>query len=270
MNDSSHHPDTASRPAHEEQTPPASAPPPRRGIGCLGVTLIVLATMLVTLIAGAIVVRYLLFTDHFEPVTLDEQEQVILDRKLAAVGVAPGDRPAHPDARTRPDDSTSAGDRFGTRPDEFDSSGRLKPERYGEADAPREVRFDERELNAIIARDPETARQLALDLSQDLVSVKLLMPLPPDFPIMGGQTVRVTAGAQVRQTVGPTGEPRLSVIVTGVSLWGVPLPNAWIGGIKGVDLVEQFGDDPGFWQALAEGVETVRVVDGELVVKLAE
>ena len=240
--------------------PHETPPPPKRGIGCLGVTLIVIATMVVTLIAGGLAVRYLLFADQFEPVTLDTEEQATLDRKLAAIGIETGD-PAPP---------ASAGDRFAPRPEEFDAGGRLKPERYGEADAPREVHFNERELNAIIARDPELARRLAIDLSQDLVSVKLLVPLPPDFPVMGGQTVRVTAGAQVRQTVGPTGEPQLSVIVTGVSLWGMPLPNAWIGGLRGVDLVEQFGDDPGFWQALAEGIEEARVDEGELVVRLAE
>ncbi len=247
-------------PDDNQPTPPAQTPAPKRGIGCLGVTLIVIATMLVTLIAGGLAVRYLLFADHFEPVTLDAEESAELDRKLTAIGVQTEDTPS----------PATDEDRFAPRADEFDEEGRLKPERYGEADAPREVHFGERELNAIIARDPELARRMAVDLSQELVSVKLLVPLPPDFPVMGGQTVRVTAGAQVRQTVDPDGQPRLSVIVTGVSLWGVPLPNAWIGGLKGVDLVEQFGDDPGFWQTLAEGVERVQVEEGELVLELAE
>ncbi|MGM0517405.1 MAG: arginine N-succinyltransferase [Pseudomonadota bacterium] len=238
----------------------SSPTPPRRGIGCLGVTLIVIATMVVTLIVGAVAVRYVLFADQFEPVTLDEQEQAVLDDKLTAIGVQTGE----------PAPAASGDDRFAPRAEEFDAEGRLKPERYAEADAPREVHFDERELNAIIARDPELARRLAIDLSQDLVSVKLLVPLPPDFPVMGGQTVRVTAGAEVRQTIDPNGERRLSVIVTGVSLWGMPLPNAWIGGLRGTDLVEQFGDDPGFWQALAEGIDEARVDEGELVVKLTE
>ncbi len=254
MNQSTRPPDA------DQPTPPPQPPRSRQGIGCLGVTLIVIATMLVTLIAGGLAVRYLLFADHFEPVTLDAEETAELDRKLAVIGVE----------TEGTSDRARTDDRFAPRAEEFDAEGRLKPERYGEAGAPREVHFDERELNAIIARDPELARRLAVDLSQDLVSVKLLVPLPPDFPVMGGQTLRVNAGAEVRQTIGPGGEPKLSVIVTGVSLWGMPLPNAWIGGLKGVDLVEQFGDDPGFWQALAEGVERVQVEEGELVLELAE
>ena len=228
----------------------------RISVGPLGITLIVLATVAITLAAGVIGARYWLFPERFEPVQLDAAEQQVLDQKLASLGVQT-ERPR-------------ADDRFAPRPEEFDAEGRLSPEPYRDADGPRKVHFDERELNAIIARDPELARRLAIDLSRDLVSVKLLVPLPPDFPVMGGQTLRLNAGAEVREVATPGGQTRLAVIVTGVSLWGVPLPNAWIGGLKGVDLVEQFGDDPGFWQALADGVESVQVEEGELVLRLAE
>lgn len=241
-------------PANSPEQP--GTPPARRGLGCLGVSLVILGTMIVTLVVGALVARYVLFPDRFEPVQLDAAEQQVLDHKLASLGIR--------------NDRTPADDRFAPRAEEFDAEGRLRPEPYEGAAGPREVHFDERELNAIIARDPELARRLAVDLSRDLVSVKLLVPLPPDFPVMGGQTLRLTAGAEVREVPATGGGTRLAVIVTGVSLWGVPLPNAWIGGLKGVDLVEQFGDDPGFWQALADGVESVQVEEGELVLRLAE
>ncbi len=248
---------------NQPNQPPATDEPsrrpgqPRRGIGCLGVSLIIVGTMIVTLVVGAIAVRYYLFPNQFEPVELNATEQQTLDDKLAAIGVQPDQPPPR------------AGDRFSSQPEEFDEQGRLKPEPYREKDAPREVQFDERELNAIIARDPEMARRLAIDLSEDLVSVKLLVPLPPDFPFMGGQTLRLNAGAEVQQIPTPVGS-RLAVIVTGVSLWGVPLPNTWIGGLKGVDLVAEFGSEPGFWQSLADGVESVQVEEGQLVFRLAE
>ncbi|HSH85479.1 MAG TPA: hypothetical protein VK979_10045 [Guyparkeria sp.] len=235
---------------------------PRRGMGCLGIGLIVLGTILVTLLVAAIAARFLLFPNHFKPVQLNVAEQQALDQKLAVIGI----RAERELSKEQPPST----DRFAPRPEEFDASGRLRPEIYQEASEQREVRFGERELNALIASDPEMARRLAIALSDDLVSAKLLVPLPPDLPIMGGQTLRLTAGAEVRQRPGPDGKPRLAVIVTGVSLWGIPLPNAWIGGLRGIDLVEQFGDDPGFWQALDAGVESVRVEDGELVLQLAE
>jgi len=51
---------------------------------------------------------------------------------------------------------------------------------------------------------------------------------------------------------------------------GVPIPNAWLGGLKNVDLISEFGTDPGFWQSFSEGVEDVRVEDGRIKVKLKE
>ncbi len=60
------------------------------------------------------------------------------------------------------------------------------------------------------------------------------------------------------------------VMLKGVSLWGVPIPNAWLGGIKNVDLVEKFGDESGFWELFAAGVENIRVEEGNLSIKLKE
>ncbi len=51
---------------------------------------------------------------------------------------------------------------------------------------------------------------------------------------------------------------------------GVPVPNAWLGGIKNVDLISEFGQDEGFWKAFADGVQNIQVVEGDLVIKLKE
>jgi len=38
---------------------------------------------------------------------------------------------------------------------------------------------------------------------------------------------------------------------------GVPIPNAWLGGIKNIDLVKEFGADKGFWKTFSDGVENL-------------
>jgi len=58
--------------------------------------------------------------------------------------------------------------------------------------------------------------------------------------------------------------------LTGVSVWGVPIPNAWLGGLKNVDLVGEFGGQEGFWKSFADGIEYVQVTDGQVIVKLKE
>ena len=60
------------------------------------------------------------------------------------------------------------------------------------------------------------------------------------------------------------------VILRGVSVMGVPIPNAWLGNLKNVDLVEEFGGRPGFWQSFSAGVETIAIEDGRLLIELKE
>ena len=42
-------------------------------------------------------------------------------------------------------------------------------------------------------------------------------------------------------------------VLKGIRVWGVPLPKAWIGNMKNVDLVKEFGGAGGFWQAFNGG-----------------
>jgi len=51
---------------------------------------------------------------------------------------------------------------------------------------------------------------------------------------------------------------------------GIPIPNAWLGSIKNVDLVREFGGQGGFWDLFSRGVEDIRVLNGSLFVKLRE
>ncbi len=142
---------------------------------------------------------------------------------------------------------------------------RLEPEPYSEEGASREIALTERELNALLARNTDLASRLAIDLSKDLASAKLLITLDEEAPLLGGETVKVTAGLELRYSAG-----RPVVALKGVSIWGVPIPNAWLGGIKNVDLVQEFGYEAGFWQGFAAGVDDLQVEEGVLKIRLKE
>jgi hypothetical protein len=107
------------------------------------------------------------------------------------------------------------------------------------------------------------AKKLAIDLSDDLASAKLLVPLDPELPLFGGKTLKVTAGMELRYN-----NQRPVAILRGVSIWGVPIPNAWLGGIKNIDLFQEFGMDQGFWYTIAAGVEDIHIEDGKLTIQL--
>lgn len=194
-------------------------------------------------------VRTYLYASPLEPVALSQKEQRKLDDKLVSLGLDPVD--ILPDAKRSPD--------------RFDADGRLIAERYSEQGASRRVRLTEKELNALVASSPELASRFAIDLSQDLASAKLLIPVDPDFPVLGGKTIRVTAGLELDYR-----EQRPVVILRGVSVMGVPVPNAWLGNLKNVDLVREFGGRPGFWQSFSAGIETIAIEDGRLLIELKE
>ncbi|MFT6387855.1 MAG: hypothetical protein ACJAUP_001227 [Cellvibrionaceae bacterium] len=56
----------------------------------------------------------------------------------------------------------------------------------------------------------------------------------------------------------------------GISASGESDPNAWMGNLKNIDLMNEFGGGSGFWQSLADGVDFIKVSEGKLVVKLNE
>ncbi len=225
-----------------------AAAPEKSGFSGAQVLLIVLLTVLVT--AGGCYWAYRTYINpaDFKPVQLSQKEQSRLDQKLQKLGINP--RELLPNA---------------PRQDQFDGDGRLIPEKYVENADKRDVRLSERELNAIVASNPDLASRFAIDLSDDLASAKLLIPMDPDFPVMGGRTLRINAGLEVAYG---NGQP--VVKMRGISVMGVPLPNAWLGNLKNVDLVSEFGDDPGFWNAFAAGVDLVEIEDGEIHIKLKE
>jgi len=215
----------------------------KSGFSGMQVLVIVLVTILLTIGITVWIVRTYVFPGEFKPVELNAREQQVLEDKLGRL------------------------ESFGAR---RGSSGGadvtdMTPEPYSEENANREIFFTEKELNGLIASETELATRVAVDLSDDLASAKVLIPVDPDFPVLGGKTLRVNAGVELAYTDG-----RPIVVLRGISVMGVPVPNAWLGNLKNVDLVQQFGSDAGFWKAFADGVEFIRVEDGELLIKLRE
>ena len=224
---------------------------PTRSGGFRGIHIlwIVLATIVLTMAVTFWVVRTYIYAKDFQPVELSAGEQQRLDAKLRVLGYEPG---------------PAASARNGPASRESDEEW-LRSERYNEAGARREVRFSERELNAMVANNRDLAKKLALDLGDDLVSARLLVPVDPDFPILGGKTLRVSTGVEMAFR-----DAKPVVILKGVSIMGIPIPNAWLGGLKNIDLISEFGDEKGFWSAFADGVENIRVEEGQLKVELKE
>ena len=201
-----------------------------------------LLVLIVLVVVGYWVVTRYLFPDAFTPVELNASEQQQLDRKLERIA---GNAARVSSAST--------------------AATPLEPEPYSEDGASRDIHFSEKELNALLAKNTSLASKLAIDLSDNLASATMLIDLDPELPFIGGNTLKVTAGMELKLADG-----RPQAILKGVSLWGVPLPNAWLSNMKNRDLIEEFGESGGFWQAIAEGIDSIQVKQGELHIRLRE
>ena len=232
---------------------PSPAPSSKRGIW--QTVLLVVVISAITSVLTVWLTALTLFPREFKPVTLDAGEKKVLAAKIDRLDQT-RPRPVTPSSPQKPVRRSSS---------DHQSADTLEPEAYSEESARREITFTERELNALLATNTDLARKLAVDLSENLASAKLLVPLDPDLPFFGGKTLKVSAGLELRFADG-----RPVVALRGVSLWGVPIPNAWLGGIKNLDLVKEFGSQGGFWKVFAAGVENIRVEEGQVTVRLRE
>jgi len=228
----------------------------KKGFSGKQVVAIVVGVMLLTVVVTIVSIRTWLFPQPFTPVVLDQKEEQHLEQKLERFESLA----AVPESRQQADVPRTT-----TPSNDFNSRGNLNPEAYSEKGASREIRLSEREINGLLATNTDLARKVAIDLAEDLISLRLLLPVDPDFPFLGGKTIRAKAGAELAYRDG-----RPVVILKGISLMGVPVPNAWLGGIKNIDLVREFGGNQGAWKNFADGVEAIRVKEGQLYIKLKE
>ena len=232
----------------------------KKGFSGKQVILIVLITLLVAVVLTYFVLQRYVFAKEFKPVSLSQSETVVLNEKLQSLGFQSDTTVASNESTEKKSAESRSENNEGS-----DTNNVLTPEAYSEDPNKREINFSEKELNAMLANNTDVAKRVAIDLANDLASAKMLLPMDPDFPFIGGKTLRVNTGLGLSFA-----NDRPVVILKGVSIMGVPIPNAWLGNLKNVDLVQEFGLEGGFWKTFAEGVEYINVQDGKLQIKLKE
>jgi hypothetical protein len=202
---------------------------------------------------GIFLYQYYFHAKPFAPVELSVEEQVVLDAKLKELRTEP--RGAR---RSR------AEELGGIQPvppgmDEKEFLEQLSRER-------RTIVITEREINAVLHHNTDLENKLRIHFYDDGIGGEAIIDVPPDFPMLGGKTIR--ARAEVAAYLDLDG--RLAIVVEDVSLNGVPLPSAWLFDLKGVNLVEQYENRDPLIRAIADGIEEFEVRRGEVHIRLAK
>lgn len=114
----------------------------------------------------------------------------------------------------------------------------------------------EREVNGLLNENTNLGKDVRLELGDDAIHARVRTTLAEDFPILGGHTVNGRARFRVSTAEG--------IILDDVTVFGISLPNAWLGELKGKNLLTSVTGN------LPKGVKSISVTDGKLNVELEE
>ena len=179
-----------------------------------------------------------------KPVELSLDEKTTLERKLTAINPEFIDRGEGP---------------MGS---EFDVETEIDPAPTYEK-GEKEFEITERELNGMVNEYTELGDQVKFELVDGAVHARIATDLDEDLPIVGGRNLKARARFFIETL---DGVPRL--VLDDLTVWGISVPNDWLGGLKGQNLLGEVLGDGG--KTSLAGIESLEVERGKLVIRLAE
>lgn len=238
--------------------PPAAATPPlapkRRPwllYGCGGL----LALVLVIVASVAITLWWM--QRPIKPVVLSASEKAAVDQKIQRLegGRAPAPAPNKPAKAANltpevPDRSVAipAGERDRTY-----------------VPGSKVLTVTEREINGLLNANTDLGKSVRLEFDRDAINAYVVVPIPQDVPVCGGKMFR--ARGRFRVSLGSGGAP--FAILEDVTVFGLSLPKAWLGGLKGENLLgEAMGEGKG--GPVFRGIKSLRVEPGALVLEVED
>lgn len=126
----------------------------------------------------------------------------------------------------------------------------------------KEIILTERELNGLLNQNTSLGKSVSFELARNAIHARVESDLDPDLPIMGGKRLKARARFLVSEIPG-----KAAFILDDVTVWGVSLPNDWLGGLKGHDFI---GESIGGKGTGIAGVEEFKVEPGCLIIRLKE
>jgi len=130
------------------------------------------------------------------------------------------------------------------------------------SDPSKTITLSEREINGYL-KEQGLGEQIKVKIDNGSISATALVPFDKDVPLIGGHTVRLKLAVNTELDK----DHRLALRVADVNVSGISLPNAWLGGIKGLNLLSDDAKDSPL-KNLADGIKSFDVKNGEVRVVL--
>lgn len=158
-----------------------------------------------------------------------------------------------------------------TQAEQTDLNGKLKvlsstPAAVDPEVAKRTMQISEKEINAFLS-EQGLGGQVKVNLTDGGASATVLIPVDKDAPLIGGTTLRLRLAFGARMDA----RKQFALSLNEVSVGGVPLPNAWLGNLKGLNLLEDspLQSDPAVKGFLA-GIRDFKIESGAMKIVLNE
>ena len=240
---------------------PPKAPNKLRSPWVLGCGALLLALLLV--IAGVAATLWWI-QRPIRPVVLSPQEQVTVEKKIREL--EGGTIPLTPAVSSAPLSSAPVGSApAASVPLRSGTPAASAPAPDGSTYVPgsKVLRLTDREINGLLNQNTDLGDKVRLEFAKDAVNAYLAIPIPEDFPVGAGTIFRMRG--RFRVSIGGQGQPY--AILEDITIFGLSLPKAWLGGIKGENLL---GEALGGGGAVLQGVKSLKVEPGALVLEVED
>lgn len=123
----------------------------------------------------------------------------------------------------------------------------------------------EREINGLINDHTDLGDKLRLEIDPDALNAHLALPIPEDSAILPGKQIKARARLELDMD---GAQPVLTI--ADITIYGVSLPNAWLGGIKNRDLLRELvGNNPDS-RVIIEGIDDLKLERERIEIMLSE
>jgi len=129
----------------------------------------------------------------------------------------------------------------------------------------KEIILTERELNGLLNDKTTLGKSVSFELATNAIHARVETDLDPDLPVVGGKHLKARARFLVSSVPG-----QASFILDDVTVWGISLPNDWLAGLKGRDLLGEILGTGKAKTGKVAGVEEFKVEHGRLIIRLAD
>jgi hypothetical protein len=206
---------------------------------------------LLLVIVATVVITLWWIQRPIKPVVLSVQEKAAVEEKLQHVGGANAPAP-----------SPGRGAEAGASPSPAAASPNAD-RLY--VPGSKVFKLTEREINGLLNANTDLGKSVRLEFAKDAINAYVAVPIPKDFPVLGGKMFR--ARGRFRVSLGDGATPY--AILEDVTVFGLSLPKAWLAGLKGENLIGQaMGTRNG--KPLLQGIKSLRVEPGALVLEVED